>query len=193
MSILASPPIPDKRHTPLVTKNAHPVNTTPSINVGNYECAIWLQVIGKGTFANSPAIKSFCNKQLEAGQTQLIIDLGACTCMDSTFMGTLAGIAMRLAKNPDASFQIADANERNHESLEDLGLDCVMEINPLEANWRGHLDTIRESLTSYDDANQANAQLILEAHQKLCDADSNNNAKFDTVINVLKDQIDKEN
>ena len=75
-----------------------------------------------------------------------MVDLGECTGMDSTFMGTLAGMAARLSALDRGVLQIADPGERNRRSLEDLGLDFLMEIDPPAAVWRGRVDAIRSRL-----------------------------------------------
>ena len=65
-------------------------------------------VKGKVHFMNSPAVKAFGDERIAAGETCLVVDLGACTGMDSTFMGTLAGMAARLSAPTRGCLQIAE-------------------------------------------------------------------------------------
>ncbi len=137
-------------------------------------------------------MKSFGDARIAAGEKCLVVDLGACSGMDSTFMGTLAGMAARLSAHENASLHIADVNSRNQRSLEDLGLDFLMEIDPPLAAWRGNIANIREQL----DAPAAPAtnsltrtQLVLEAHQELANQNDKNAATFSTVINLLESQL----
>ena len=106
----------------------------------------WIRCEGKGSFMNSPLIKSFGEARMSDGESVLVVDLAGCSGMDSTFMGTLAGMATRLAAVEGGVLQVAEADERNRRSLEDLGLDFLMQINPDESDWQGRLEEIRSCL-----------------------------------------------
>ena len=98
--------------------------------IGIFDGFSWIRCEGKGSFLNSPALKEFGISRVEAGESCLVVDLGGCTGMDSTFMGTLAGMASRLSATGKGVVQIADPGARNRRSLEDLGLDFLMEVDP---------------------------------------------------------------
>lgn len=141
---------------------------------------------------NSPAMKSFADARLADGESRLVVDLSDCTGMDSTFMGTLAGIASRLAERSGA-LQIAEPGERNRRSLEDLGLDFLMEIDPADASWKPHLTQIR-SLVMPTSANTPFSQLqrtrhVLEAHQQLADLSPQNAEAFSHVVDLLQNEL----
>mgnify|MGYP003889460409 CR=1 FL=1 len=81
----------------------------PPISVGVFDGFSWIRCEGKGSFLNSSILKSFADQRLAAGERSLVVDLSACTGMDSTFMGTLAGIAARLsALDEGGTLQIAE-------------------------------------------------------------------------------------
>ena len=92
-----------------------------------------------------------------------------------------------------ASLQIAEPGERNRRSLEDLGLDFLMEINPPAATWRGKVDAIRDDL----DPPQAAGGLgqlqrtrhVLDAHQTLSGMNDKNAREFAGVVDLLKEQV----
>lgn len=60
------------------------------------------------------------------GHKNFIVDLQQCELMDSTFMGTLAGIALRLGS--EGNVKVIRANPRNRQVLGILGLDRVMTV-----------------------------------------------------------------
>lgn len=134
-------------------------------------------------------MKLWAESQLDAGVKTVVVDLETCTGMDSTFMGTMAGIAMRLAKLPDAKLQVASANDKSRSSLEDLGLSSLIEINPPEAEWSSNLESIRESLKASCATSVDQTQHVFDAHKQLCDADSSNDEKFNTVLDVLEAEL----
>ena len=58
--------------------------------------AVWVRVEGKGSFLNSGNLKQFAREVVDRGYREFVIDLHDCAMMDSTFMGTMAGLALRL-------------------------------------------------------------------------------------------------
>lgn len=151
----------------------------------------WIRCEGKGSFQNSPAMKERAEREIELGNIRIVIDLQECTGMDSTFMGTMAGIAMRLMKIPGGKLQIASPSERNRQSLEDLGLDVLMEIDPEECSWSDELVKIREMMKLCGDNSDKmdKAPHVLDAHKKLCEANGENTEKFSTVLDFLEADV----
>jgi anti-sigma B factor antagonist len=163
------------------------------IVVGVFPGFSWIRCEGKGSFANSPNVKSFGDERIAAGEKLLVVDLGACTGMDSTFMGTMAGLAARISSKSGGALHVADAGDKNRQSLEDLGLDFMMEIDPPAADWRGRLDEVRSelkpqckqgALPSLD-----RARHVLEAHKTLSRLNEANASEFETVVKTLEEQI----
>ena len=142
---------------------------------------------------NSPAVKAFGDERIAAGEICLIVDLGGCTGMDSTFMGTLAGMASRLSSRQSGVLQIAEAGERNRRSLEDLGLDFLLEIEPTTAVWRGREEAIRSELKPPPQPGALGqvprARHILEAHQILSDMSDKNAREFEDVVTMLESEL----
>lgn len=122
--------------------------------------------------------------------THIVVDLENCTGMDSTFMGTMAGIAMRLAKTSGGLLEVASAGEKNSRSLEDLGLSALMHINPPAPSWEGLATKIRADLEVCEKGGTPDrTQHVFDAHKKLCDADNSNNGKFSTVLDCLEAEL----
>jgi len=170
------------------------VTTECPILVGIFDGFSWIRCEGKGSFLNSPALKAFGLERITAGETCLVVDLQACTGMDSTFMGTLAGMATRLSAKDGAALQIADAGERNRHSLEDLGLDFLMDIDPEKAVWRGSVDSIRAVLRPHRPA-AALGQIqqtkhVLEAHKVLSQTNERNLRAFSNVVTLLESELE---
>lgn len=174
-----------------------PVIASIPISVGIFDGFSWIRCEGKGSFMNSPLLKEFAEQRISEGVRILVVDLGACSGMDSTFMGTLAGIAARLSALEGATLQIADADPRNRRSLEDLGLDFLMEIDPPAAPWRGRIDQIRAELATpappsanhVPVASAPRARHVLEAHQNLSHLNEKNAREFSGVINLLEKEL----
>lgn len=144
---------------------------------------VWVRVAGRGSFQNSPGLKAFAEKMTAAGLREFVIDLKECELMDSTFMGTLAGIGLRLGDT--GHIRIIRANPRNRQVLANLGLDRILAIAdtapaPLpEAALRDAAET---------HPGGAERDTIIEAHENLAAAHPENAVRFKDVIEFLKQQ-----
>jgi anti-sigma B factor antagonist len=147
-------------------------------------------VVGKGSFQNSPALKEFSKRMLERGCRQFIVDLNGCPVMDSTFMGTLAGIALRLREFGNGSLLVRNANERNSDLLQNLGLNNLFDVEskgPEVATETLVGDAPLEDNHLIDRSDQA--ECMIEAHEALVDADPENLARFKDVLEYLKQDL----
>jgi anti-sigma B factor antagonist len=147
-------------------------------------------VEGKGSFQNSPALKEFSKGMLERGFRDFIVDLNNCSVMDSTFMGTLAGIALRLREFGNGKLVVRNANERNADLLENLGLNNLFEIESKVSTVKtdhGVESALLERKKSMDRSDDA--ACMIEAHEALVDADPENLARFKDVLEYLKQDL----
>jgi anti-sigma B factor antagonist len=168
------------------------VTSENAILVAQHDGFTWIRCEGKGSFLTSPALKDFAEARIANGERCLVVDLGGCSGMDSTFMGTLAGLSARLTVL-NGKVQVADASERNRRSLEDLGLDFLLEIDPPVAVWRGKVEEIRAGLSPVSSHGQPGslerAKHVLDAHKILSSANSENAKKFAGVVNLLEAEV----
>jgi len=72
---------------------------------------------GNGSSTNSTALRDFAKEMIHRGARDFIVDLRNCPAMDSTFMGTLAGISLWLCELGEGCLSVVNLNERNAESL----------------------------------------------------------------------------
>ncbi len=165
------------------------VTQEATILAGVFDGFTWIRCEGKGSFANSPVLKGYAEARIAAGEKLIVVDLGACGGMDSTFMGTLAGIAAGLAPGA-GSLQVAEPGDRNRRSLEDLGLDFVMSVDPPDAVWRVAIDSVRSALEPVLAGSKPGisqrALEVLEAHRNLSSLNPANAAAFKDVVRSLE-------
>ncbi len=163
-----------------------------AIWIGIFDGFSWIRCIGRGSFLTSTSLKACIDARIDDGELCAVVDLAACSGMDSTFMGTLAGLSTRLKKR-GGKLQVADPGEKNHHSLVDLGLHHLFEVDPPEAVWRGHEETVRSCLQPFTDVKamgrMRRAEHVLEAHRILSEANQDNAVKFSGVVDVLEAQI----
>ena len=104
------------------------VKAASEILVSCADRIVWIRVEGNGSSRNSTALKDFAKEVIDRGAREFIVDLSNCPLMDSTFMGTLAGISLRLRELGEGSLYVVNLNERNAESVCSLGLDQLFNV-----------------------------------------------------------------
>lgn len=158
-----------------------------SILVGVTGKAVCVKVRGKGSFQNSPALKEFAREMFERGHRAFVIDLADCPVMDSTFMGTLAGLALRLRESGSGSLLVCNVNERNSDLLRNLGLNNLFAVES-KADLAGQTGT-ESALSDSTLSRLDHAACMIEAHEALVDADPENFARFKDVLEYLKQDL----
>ena len=158
----------------------------PSILVGTANRTVWVRVEGKGSFLNSTGLKEFAKEMINRGFREFAIDLKNCTVMDSTFMGTLAGIALRLRELGQGNLRVTNLNERNSDLLSNLGLDQLFVIEPRNTTPEMATET---PLAGAAPDKVTQAQTMLEAHEACVEANEANAAKFKDVLEYLKQDL----
>lgn len=164
------------------------MSTPPSILVGTANKVVWIKVEGKGSFLNSPGMKEFSKEMVNRGHREFVVDLKNCPVMDSTFMGTLAMIALRLKEIGQGELHVVNLNERNHDLLSNLGLDQLFTIGGAGPGGGGG-NTAQKELATAPGGKGSQARTMLEAHEALVEAAPENLTKFKDVIEYIKQDL----
>ena len=164
-----------------------------SIQVGVNGPTVWVKVEGKGSFLNSGNLKEFAREMLDRGYREFVIDLADCAMMDSTFMGTMASVALRLKELGRGHLHVVHCRNRSRELLSGLGLDQIFDIHANGAT-APECDEIEggSSGQSRENKKQEQAQTMLEAHEALCEAAPENLFRFKDVLDYLKQDLHHE-
>ena len=158
-----------------------------SILVGTTNKIVWIKVEGKGSFLNSAGVKEFSKEMVNRGHREFVVDLRNCPVMDSTFMGTLAMIALRLREIGHGNLHVINLNERNHDLLTNLGLDQLFSMDVCGVKDAGSAAGNPLEPAAPNHSNQA--ETMLEAHEALVEADPENLTKFKDVLEYLKQDL----
>lgn len=156
--------------------------------VGCNEKVVCIRVRGKGSFQNSGGVKQFATEMIQRGHREFVVDLEECPVMDSTFMGTLTGVALKLRGLGQGHLHVVHPNERNSDLLRNLGLDQILDLEG--GSDPDLLDADPEQLEPAADADRKNtAETMLAAHEALIAADPQNLSKFKDVLDYLKQDL----
>ena len=153
-------------------------------------------VRGRGSFQMGPALKQFGVSAIEQGCRRLILDMDDCVSMDSTFMGVLAGLALRLRDEGGDGVVVMNLNAKALALLKTLGLDRLIETyeaGEMPDELREHLDEVFDmaSLDLGGADKKLSLETMLSAHEDLVRASPDNQPKFQNVLDYLSQDLRK--
>lgn len=159
---------------------------------------LWIRCSSRGSFINSPTLKSIADKYLNEGGSKVVVDMELCPGVDSTFMGTLAGIARRCMA-AGGGVEVANPSARTRAAMESLGLDMLLDIDPAEAAWQADLEQRRATLAQEAPEAESAAHLtetertrhVLEAHNTLRSMNKKNDDVFGYVCETLEEDLQR--
>jgi hypothetical protein len=134
---------------------------------------------------------------IEHGQHEFVVDLEQCQGMDSTFLGVLGGLGLRLRDlGYPSAIQVINISARHVELLQTLGLDRLLDIHAGGPALPEATDF--HPLPDADITHQAHpltkdeaADLILEAHDDLIRANERNAPQFKELTQTLREALER--
>jgi anti-sigma B factor antagonist len=166
------------------------VTVDSSIQVGVRGPAVWVRVEGKGSFLNSGNLKEFSREMLDRGYREFVVDLEDCAMMDSTFMGTMASVALRLKELGRGHLHIVHCGNRSQQLLTGLGLDQIFDIHS-DGSGAPECEALEQASRS-DSRKKEQTETMLEAHEALCEAAPENIFRFKDVLDFLRQDLHHE-
>lgn len=157
----------------------------------------FLRVNGRGSFKVSTAMKEFAGSAIDRGCTRLVLDMAECVGMDSTFMGVLAGLAVRL-RQKGGGIVMVNLSLRTRGLLATLGLDQVIEphmsgdLPPDLQPFLAAAPVPMETLDTRERSTRVTTETMLEAHQDLVRLSPDNLPKFKDVLTFLREDLKRE-
>ena len=156
---------------------------------------VWVRVAGRGSFLNSGSLKEFAREMVNRGFREFVFDLQDCVMMDSTFMGTMAGMALRLKELGQGRLRVIHCGARSRELLSGLGLDQIFDIRANGAT-APECEALAQANGTAPEASaevkREQAGTMLEAHEALCQAAPENLTRFKDVLEYLKHDLQQE-
>jgi anti-sigma B factor antagonist len=163
--------------------------TKPTFLVDAYADPVVVRIEGRAAFANSGSLKDFIGQMIRQGKSRFVMDFAACTSMDSTFLGVLAGAALELRRQtPPGTLTLARVGERNLELIRNLGLHrlAIVDAGGFPLDFKGGAQALDPRAKNEIES----ARLVLESHENLVNADAANAAKFQDVLAFLRNRAE---
>ncbi|MFO1499052.1 MAG: STAS domain-containing protein [Verrucomicrobiota bacterium] len=176
---------------------------TPTLMVAVTERAAIVKISGRANFTTSVCFKRLVSELRQRGLAGLVLDLTDCLMMDSTFLGVLAGTAVRFIQvdgteglddsrkdAPEtAKLRLVNPNPRILDLLDNLGIsDLFRTIRCEPANGAQPLQT---PVPDQKPSREELSQTCLEAHRLLMDLNPENIPKFKEVTQFLAEDVKK--
>jgi anti-anti-sigma factor len=164
----------------------------PTFLVSAYSDPVVVQINGKANYLNCNTFREFIEKIVSDKKSHIVLDFENCQGMDSTFLGILAGTALELRKQtPAGVLIICNLGERNHELVCNLGLQNLLTIGEDIPESPDAADAA--AFSALKNVAVSDVKNVLNAHENLVKADTQNAAKFQDVIAFLKNQVEPDN
>lgn len=164
-----------------------------TLMVRKFDRVIWVKILGRATCAYSLDLKSLVAESWRSGYRHFVFDLGGCIAMDSTYVGSIAGMGLNFLgarqRGESASAQIANPNQQVLNSMTELG---VMHLFNVITTPNPELDKFEPLGQDGDGASRAEVtRNCLEAHKILMDLKPSNFDKFKDVAQFLAEDLKK--
>lgn len=160
-----------------------------SVYTSLYDNTAWVKVQGRGIFNVSHTIKEWIISKLNSGCTRVVVDIADCKSIDSTFMGMLTGLSIRMKRSGLSSLLLVNVSPHNRRLLETLGLDMFIDIedefelsNALKWDLL-QIDLLDKISTTKD---------MVDAHKELLATGTNGVKQFENVHKMLEDDLQRQ-
>ena len=154
---------------------------------------VCIKIAGRASFQSSVDFKTLILSLWQKGYTRFVLEVTACQLMDSTFLGVLAGLGLRFAKEPNgfgpATIELLNPSPRIVELLDTLGILYLFKIHHGPLRETEGLEPIEPGAAASD--RMETTRTCLEAHKLLMEINPENVAKFKDVTRFLEEDLKK--
>ena len=155
------------------------------IEVGGTDEILFLRIRGKGTFLECQRVRKYIERVLDRGPHRVVVDTGDCGYMDSSFLGTLTGIAIRLRKQNGTRLEITNMCPKVRDTIFTIGLNHIFKV--IDISETSGIPTRKLTGEVMDELELARD--MLKAHENLGEISEENVDRFRCVTEVLKKEI----
>jgi anti-anti-sigma factor len=170
----------------------------PSSGLGTVEFAqlegkvAVIRVSGRCSFQNSAYLEKAAELcQSETGPCSFVLDLRDCQAMDSTFLGTLAGIALRQKAAGRDTLIAVNVSKPLQRTMSLLGLTHILDIREAHTDWKPDQEIAVGETDKVEMSRAEQVAHMIEAHRRLIEIDSGNEVRFEDVLKYLDESLER--
>ena len=148
----------------------------------------FVKVFNKASYLNCEPLRFFFEEQGKKGQKRYVIDFEDCSSMDSTFLGILVSVALKIRSAADeGSISLLNLRGRNLETVCNLGIHQIANVSSDEIKDEVQL----ENLAIKSSQSNANSDTIYKAHKALMNLNEKNLKVFSDVVSYLEQKKER--
>jgi anti-anti-sigma factor len=153
------------------------------------DTVVFVKVVGRANFTSSVDFKALVNALRQKGHDKFILDLSECQLMDSTFLGVLAGLGLKMKNrrngDPETSIALCNPSPRIADLLANLGVADLFKVVTPPAT----ADKMQPVSTVAGVDKKDVSKTCLEAHQTLMAINPANVPRFKDVAAFLAEDL----
>ena len=88
-----------------------------------------IKIVGVGTFQQAVVFKNGYTQLIAGGVSVFVIDLSECEQLDSTFLGTILGLGLKVRQLGTGQVHVIGANEMIRKLFRGTGLDQIFDMS----------------------------------------------------------------
>lgn len=168
----------------------------PSMSVAVVQPTAFIKIPGRANFTSSVDFKTLVSELRNRGVNHFVLDLGECITMDSTFLGVLAGMALRNADGAETTAEgerlqldLVNPNARVADLLDNLGVIHLFSVMQQPTPCTALFEPVANDRPA--PTKEEISRTCLHAHEVLMQVNPDNIPKFKEVAQFMAEDLRK--
>ena len=159
------------------------------LRVGRTASGFFVQVEGRGTLSESPALKEFAVQSLDprSGPSTVVVDLSRCDYLDSTFLGCLVSLGRIYNRDSPHRFQVAASCDKRQQLLASTHLIHVLDLTEVCPEPISDVLEMSRAIIASADLGQH----VMECHRHLAELGGAHATSFRSIADQLARELDE--
>lgn len=159
-----------------------PGETRILVAVADTPRAVFVKPVGPCKMGICPALREFVETEIAASSAHLYFDLSDAESVDSTFTGFLLSLARQAGGPQGGGVHLFRPSDKVREALATMHVLRFFDVRAEELRPPGKWRTLAASPGTVERA----ADEVIEAHERLIEADDRNAETFEGVVNTFR-------
>jgi anti-anti-sigma regulatory factor len=157
------------------------------LRVGRTTSGFLVQVEGRGTLSESPALEEFAVRSLDGpcGPSTLAVDLSRCGYLDSTFLGCLVSLHRKYNRTSPHRFRVAASCDKCQKLLAPTRLNHLLDVTAVYPEPIGDVLELSQPILASADLGRH----IMECHRRLAELGGSQAASFRSIADQLAREL----
>ncbi len=157
------------------------------LRVGRTASGFVVQVEGRGTLSESPALQEFAVQSLDGprGPSTVVVDLSHCDYLDSTFLGCLVSLHRKYNRTSPHRFQVAASCDQRQKLLAPTHLDHLLDLTEVCPEPISDVLEVSRRILPSDDLGRH----VMECHRRLAELGGCRASSFRSIADRLAREL----